>query len=58
MDPLLEKVLILTAAMPSAANTVIYAVQYDTEADLVSSITLITTVISIFSITALLVILG
>ena len=32
MDPILQKVLILGAAMPSAATTVMYAVQYDTEA--------------------------
>lgn len=58
MDPLLAKVLVLTAAMPSAANTVIYAVQYDTEPDLVSSITLITTLISIFTVTVMLILLG
>ena len=58
MDPLLAKVLILTSAMPSAANTVMYAVQFKTEPDLVSSTTLITTLISIFTITFLLVFLG
>lgn len=58
MDPILQKVLILSAAMPSAATTVLYAVQFDTEPELVSSITLITTLISIFSITTLLIILG
>lgn len=58
MDPILQKVLILSAAMPSAATTVMYAVQYDTEADLVSSITLITTLLSVFTITVLLIILG
>jgi predicted permease len=58
MDPLLQKVLILSAAMPSAATTVMYAVQYDSEPDLVSSITLITTLVSIFTITILLVLLG
>lgn len=58
MDPILEKVLILTSAMPSAANTVIYAVQFDTEAELVSSTTLVTTLISIFTVTIMLIILG
>ncbi|AIY06658.1 hypothetical protein Plano_2693 [Planococcus sp. PAMC 21323] len=58
MDPILAKVLILTAAMPSAANTVIYAVQYDAESDLVSSITLITTLVSIFTVTIMLILLG
>lgn len=58
MDPILEKVLILTSAMPSAANTVIYAVQFDTEAELVSSTTLVTTLVSIFTVTIMLIILG
>lgn len=58
MDPMLEKVLILTSAMPSAATTVIYAIQYDTEADLVSGVTLVTTLLSVFTITAFLLILG
>lgn len=58
MDPILAKVLILVAAMPSAANTVMYAVQYDTEPELVSSITLITTLLSVFTVTLVLVLLG
>ncbi|WP_070120892.1 AEC family transporter [Bacillus marinisedimentorum] len=58
MDPLLEKVLIVSAAMPSAATTTMFAVQYDSEPDLVSSITLITTLVSIVTITLLLGIMG
>ncbi|WP_088105777.1 AEC family transporter [Halalkalibacter urbisdiaboli] len=58
LDPLLAKVLIVSAAMPSAATIVMYAVQFNTEPKLVSSITLITTLISIFTITVLLAILG
>lgn len=58
MDPILEKVLILTSAMPSAATTVIYAIQYDTEPDLVSSVTLITTLLSVFTITGMLILIG
>jgi predicted permease len=58
MEPLLQKVLIVSAAMPSAATTTMYAVQFDAEPDLVSSITLVTTLVSIFTITMLLVILG
>ena len=54
LDPLLEKVLIVSAAMPSAATTTMYAVQFDSEAELVSSITLITTLISMLTITILL----
>jgi predicted permease len=58
MEPILQKVLILSAAMPSAATTVMYAVQYDTEPELVSSVTLITTLVSIVTITVLLILLG
>ncbi|WP_100374126.1 AEC family transporter [Bacillus sp. FJAT-45037] len=58
IDPLLAKVLIVSAAMPSAATIVIYAVQFNSEPKLVSSITLITTLVSILTITLLLAILG
>ncbi|MGO4886966.1 AEC family transporter [Anaerobacillus sp. MEB173] len=58
MDPLLAKVLIVSAAMPTAATTAIYAVQFNSEPKLVSSITLITTLISVVTITLLLAILG
>ncbi|MBM7634817.1 AEC family transporter [Geomicrobium sediminis] len=57
VDPLLANVIIVLAAMPSAANIVMFAVQFEAEPKLVSSITLVTTIISIFSITALLVLL-
>jgi len=56
MDPLLAKVLIVTAAMPSAATTVMYAVEFDAEPRLVSSVTLITTLLSIVTVTILLII--
>lgn len=58
MEPLLQKVLIVSAAMPSAATTTIYALQFDTKPELVASITFVTTLLSIFTITLLLVILG
>lgn len=58
MDPLLAKVLIVSSAMPSAATTVMYALQFDSEPKLVSSITLITTLVSIVTITPLLYLLG
>ncbi|MBU8906951.1 AEC family transporter [Desertibacillus haloalkaliphilus] len=58
LDPLLAKVLIVSAAMPSAATIVMYAVQFDSEPKLVSSITLITTLISVVTLTVLLMILG
>ena len=58
MDPLLEKVLIVSAAMPSAATTTMYALQFDTEPEMVSSITFITTLVSVFTVTILLAWLG
>ncbi|GAE33743.1 AEC family transporter [Halalkalibacter akibai] len=57
-DPLLAKVLIVSSAMPSAATIVIYAIQFNSEPKLVSSITLVSTLVSIFTITLLLAILG
>ncbi|MED4124891.1 AEC family transporter [Halalkalibacterium halodurans] len=57
-DPLLAKVLIVSAAMPSAATIVMYAVQFQAEPRLVTSITLITTLFSVVTITVLLAILG
>ncbi|OIJ11583.1 transporter [Anaerobacillus arseniciselenatis] len=57
-DPLLAKVLIVSAAMPSAATIVMYAVQFNAQPKLVSAITLVTTLLSIFTITILLAILG
>ncbi|MYL32038.1 AEC family transporter [Pontibacillus yanchengensis] len=54
MGDLLGKVLILSAAMPSAATTTMYAVEFDSRPELVSSITLVTTLASIITITVLL----
>ncbi|WP_082233315.1 AEC family transporter [Halobacillus massiliensis] len=50
MNGLMASVLIMAAAMPSAATTTMYAVQFDAKPDLVSSITLITTLLSIMTI--------
>lgn len=58
VDPILKKVLILSTAMPSAATTTMYAVQFNTRPQLVSTITMMTTLISIVTITGLLAILG
>ena len=58
MNPLLEKVLIVSAAMPSAATTTMYAVQFDSEPELVSSITMVTTLISVITVTVLLLLVG
>ncbi|WP_078553061.1 AEC family transporter [Bacillus alkalicellulosilyticus] len=57
LDALLAKVLIVSAAMPSAATIVIYAIQFDSRPKLISSVTLISTLISILTITILLSIL-
>lgn len=54
LDPLLTKVLIVSAAMPTAAMIVIYAVQFNAKPKLVASITFITTLVSIATITILL----
>ncbi|WP_079527319.1 AEC family transporter [Halobacillus hunanensis] len=50
MSDLMANVLIISAAMPSAATTTMYAVQFDSKPDLVSSITLVTTILSIITI--------
>jgi hypothetical protein len=54
VDPLIGVVLIIISAMPTAATTTMYAIEFDTEPDLVSSITFISTVVSIVSLTILL----
>lgn len=45
-----KQVFILLGAMPIAANTTLLAVQFDVESELVSFATLVTTIISIFTI--------
>ncbi|RWZ59042.1 AEC family transporter [Halobacillus fulvus] len=54
MSDLMASVLIVSAAMPSAATTTIYAVQFNSKPDLVSSITLMTTLFSVVTIPILL----
>ncbi|WP_181350384.1 AEC family transporter [Thalassobacillus sp. CUG 92003] len=58
MNSMLANVLIVAAACPSAATTTMYAVQFDAKPDLVSSITLVTTLISVVTIPILLIVLG
>ncbi|MGP4069233.1 AEC family transporter [Halobacillus sp. B29] len=50
MNDMMASVLIVSAAMPSAATTTMYAVQFDSKPELVSSITLITTLLSVVTI--------
>ncbi|OZU88176.1 transporter [Virgibacillus indicus] len=54
VDPIIASVLIIISAMPTAATTTMYAIEFDTEPDLVSSITFIATVTSIVTLTILL----
>ncbi|GAB3068947.1 AEC family transporter [Virgibacillus ainsalahensis] len=54
VDPIIASVIIIISAMPTAATTTMYAIEFDTEPDLVSSITLVGTLISILSLTVLL----
>ncbi|TMW71799.1 AEC family transporter [Alteribacter natronophilus] len=58
VNEVLADTLIVLAAMPSAAMMVIYSVQFDTKPKLVSSITFISTIVSVFTLTVLLIILG
>ncbi|WP_062050904.1 AEC family transporter [Bacillus sp. JCM 19034] len=50
IDQPLASVLIVLSAMPSAANTTMFALQFDTEPDLVSFSTLVTTILSLITI--------
>src|SRR5690625_4191378 len=54
VDPLIAAVLIIISAMPTAATTTMYAIEFDTEPDLVSSITFISTLVSIVTLSVLL----
>ena len=54
VDPLIGTVLIIISAMPTAATTTMYAIEFDTEPELVSSITLISTLASIVTLSVLL----
>lgn len=54
MDPMLKKIIVVMAAMPSAANTTLYAIEYNAEPKFVSSSTLVTTLLSILTLTGLL----
>lgn len=50
IDDLLKSVLVIQAAMPGSANTTMFAVQFDTEPDLVSFTTLSTTLLSLVTV--------
>jgi predicted permease len=54
LDGVFKSVVILDSAMPSAVNASVIAAKYDREADLVSSVVFVTTIISLVSIPFLL----
>ncbi|GAA0315950.1 AEC family transporter [Bacillus carboniphilus] len=58
LDPLLEKVFIIVASMPTAANITLLAIQFKTEPDFVSAVTFMTTLLSMVTIPIVLVFLG
>lgn len=58
VSDLIKAVLIIQSAMPAAANTTMLALQFDTEPDLVSFTTFVTTILSIFSIPVVMHFLG
>ncbi|MBD1381570.1 AEC family transporter [Metabacillus arenae] len=47
VDEMVKQIMIIMAAMPSAANTTMYALQFNTEPEFVSSATLISTTLSL-----------
>ncbi|GEN32559.1 MULTISPECIES: AEC family transporter [Aneurinibacillus] len=57
LDPLLQKVIITGAAMPCAATTTMYAIQFNVKPHFVSTGTLVTTLLSFGTLTVLLSIL-
>ncbi|SER27965.1 hypothetical protein SAMN04487944_102198 [Gracilibacillus ureilyticus] len=57
VDEMVKDILILTAAMPTAANTTMYALQFGARPNFVSSATLVTTILSIITLPILLIII-
>ncbi|UOQ50005.1 AEC family transporter [Gracilibacillus caseinilyticus] len=57
VDEMVKDILIITAAMPTAANTTMYALQFGSRPGFVSSVTLITTLLSLITLPLLLTIL-
>jgi len=47
VDEMIKQIMIIMAAMPTAANTTMYALQFDTEPEFVSSATLVSTTLSL-----------
>lgn len=53
VDALLKQLMVIMAGMPSAANTTMYAIQFNTEPEFVSVCTFVTTVLSLISLPVL-----
>lgn len=47
VDDMVKQIMIVVASMPSAANTTMYALQFDTEPEFVSSATFLSTILSL-----------
>ncbi|SFG10021.1 hypothetical protein SAMN05660649_00671 [Desulfotomaculum arcticum] len=58
VGPLLGQVMIVQAAMPAAAITTMYALQFDSQPELVTSINLVSTLISMITLSILLILIG
>jgi predicted permease len=58
VSPMIRNVFILLAAMPIAANTTLLALQFNTRPNLVSYITLVTTLVSLLTVPITLYLLG
>lgn len=54
ISPLLLNIIVIMTVLPSAANTTIYAIQYNAELDYVSACTFVSTILSFISLTFLL----
>lgn len=54
VDDMTKQIMILVAAMPTAANTTLMAVQFNTRPEVVSSATFISTMLSIVTLPVLL----
>ena len=57
VEPLLGKVMIVEAAMPSAAITTMYALQFNSQPELVTSINLVSTLASMLTLSVLLILM-
>lgn len=58
LSPMYKQILIVLAAMPSAANTTLMSVQFETHPELVSSATLVSTLLSLITLPIVLSIIG